>query len=416
MTHKAEDILNLLHLQETHAPDVAMPLVPLFETIRDLQRGAEILEELLANPTYRKYLEVHHNHQQVVMIGYSDSTKDGGYLAANWALYQGQESMLAAAAKYGVKLLFFHGRGGALGRGGGPAARGILSLPPRSTDTGMRLTEQGEVLSARYDDPLVAQRHLEQLTWALFQTQMARAGSNSALAQSAKAAWLDLMNRMGEGSYKVYRALVESPGFLEFFRQGTPIEGIEYLQIGSRPSRRSADAPAGLSSLRASPWVFSWTQNRVLLPAWYGLGTALQDSREPAALQEMYREWPFFTAVLDNAILALAKADFGIVAEYATAVESETARQTIWRLLSEEYQRTLEQVLAIVGQAELLDSVPWLKRSIQVRNPYVDPLNLVQVETMRRLRSPLADDQALHYRNLLRMTIQGIAGGLRTTG
>jgi phosphoenolpyruvate carboxylase len=331
--------------------------------------------------------------------------------------------MLLAAAKYNIKLLFFHGRGGALGRGGGPAARSILSLPPHSTDTGMRITEQGEVLSARYDDPLVAQRHLEQLTWALFQTQAERAHAPNDVVRGDLSHWLGLMQKLSDSSYKSYRALVESPGFMDFFRQGTPIEGIEYLQIGSRPARKAAvlaegarPTPGDLSNLRAIPWVFSWTQNRVLLPAFYGLGTALAEIGATAELQAMYKEWPFFTAVMDNAILALAKADFGIVEEYAGAVESPEHRKLVWDLLSEEYQRTLEGVLSIVGQQELLDNVPWLKRSIQVRNPYVDPLNLVQVETLRRLRSQLPESEALHYRNLLRMTIQGIAGGLRTTG
>ncbi len=402
MTHQASDIRALLWLQTHLGPGVHQPLVPLFETIRDLQRGPEILEQLLAHDTYRDYLRRYHDDLQVVMVGYSDSTKDGGYLAANWGLYRSQQRMQQVAARYGVELRLFHGRGGALGRGGGPAARSILSLPAETTRAGLRLTEQGEVLSERYDDPPVAHRHLEQLLWSLLKVNLS---GNQVLPE-----WTDCLDELAESALKHYRQLVEHPEFLDFFQEATPIQGVERMAIGSRPSRRPGDGPRGLSSLRAIPWVFSWTQNRVILPAWYGLGWAFERFGQPEKLSQLYREWPFFRAVIDNAELALAKADMDIAASYARLA---TSGQAILELLQAEYARSCRAVLALNGQSQLLEGQPWLERSIRVRNPYVDPLNLIQVEAFARLRRAESDGD---YWNLLRMTIQGVAAGLRTTG
>lgn len=425
MTRSSQDVLCLMKLQSEYAPGLTMPLVPLFETIQDLLAAPRILEELFTDPDYRNYLLGHCGRVQRVMIGYSDSTKDGGYLAANWCLYQAQQTMLQVAAQHGVQVQFFHGRGGALGRGGGPAARSILSLPPTSCDSGLRITEQGEVLSARYDDPLVAQRHLEQLTWAVFEVlhpdrEDAKGSSQSVVEQRGTPQvdheWAQTLSRDAENSRLRYRELVEHPGFLDFFRQATPIDGIEHLQIGSRPARRGGPVK-DLSGLRAIPWVFSWTQNRTLLPAWYGLGSAFAYSLQDGSItqfQQMYRDWPFFTALVDNAVLALAKADLGIVREYAQ--ELEGSAQECWVMLEAEFQRTVEVVSAITGQVQLLDNLPWLQRSIEVRNPYVDPLNFVQIETLKRLKVSHTPAQIEECRNLLRMTIQGIAAGLRTTG
>jgi phosphoenolpyruvate carboxylase len=425
MTRSSQDVLCLMKLQGEFAPGLAMPLVPLFETIQDLLAAPRILEELFTDPDYRSYLLEHCGSVQRVMIGYSDSTKDGGYLAANWCLYQAQQTMLQVAAKHGVQVQFFHGRGGALGRGGGPAARSILSLPPTSCDSGLRITEQGEVLSARYDDPLVAQRHLEQLTWAVFEVLHPDSADDKGSSQSVSEQlgiqkvnqqWPQTLSRDAESSRLCYRQLVEHPGFLDFFRQATPIDGIEHLQIGSRPARRGGPVK-DLSGLRAIPWVFSWTQNRTLLPAWYGLGQAFAYSLQDGSITEfkaMYRDWPFFTALIDNAVLALAKADLGIVREYAQ--ELKGLAQDCWMMLEGEFQLTVKVVSAITGQAELLDNLPWLQRSIEVRNPYVDPLNFVQIETLKRLKISHTPAQVEECRNLLRMTIQGIAAGLRTTG
>ena len=405
MTHEAVDIQALLWLQTEYAPGVRMPLVPLFETIKDLERGPEILRTLFSQKEYRDYLREHHNDLQVVMVGYSDSTKDGGYLAANWWLYRSQQRMQQIAGEFGIDLRYFHGRGGALGRGGGPAARSILSLPIETTRRGLRLTEQGEVLSERYDYPPIAHRHLEQLLWSLLEV-------GSTPPPEIPADWIECLDGLAQTSLKHYRELVEHPDFIDFFQQATPIQGVERMAIGSRPSRRPSDGKMGLSSLRAIPWVFSWTQNRAIIPAWYGIGTAFQsvDSQRLAAL---YRDWPFFRAVIDNAELALAKADLDIARCYSELLEKES---DIIGLLSAEFERAREVVLALTGRTQLLESQPWLERSIRVRNPYVDPLNLIQVETFRRLRAAQDDQELELYWRLLRMTIQGVAAGLRTTG
>lgn len=408
MTHQAADIMALLWLQKRYAPGVHMDLVPLFETIADLQRGPEVLRSLFEQKEYRDYLQQHHGDLQVICIGYSDSTKDGGYLAANWWLYRGQQRMREVAAEFGVQLRFFHGRGGSLGRGGGPAARSILSLPLETTARGLRLTEQGEVLSERYDYPPIAHRHLEQLLWSLLEV-------SNAPALDIPPEWTERMDELAEASLKHYRELVEHPGFLDFFQHATPIQGVERMAIGSRPSRRPSDAKQGLSGLRAIPWVFSWTQNRVILPAWYGLGTAFETVRTES-LAQLYRDWPFFQAVIDNAELALAKADMEIARCYAELVEDEGPAREILALLEDEFARSRRAVLALTGRQGLLEAQPWLERSIRVRNPYVDPLNLIQVETFRRLRRADTEQWLELYWNLLRMTIQGVAAGLRTTG
>ena len=408
MTHEAVDIQALLWLQTEYAPGVRMPLVPLFETIKDLERGPEILRTLFSQKEYRDYLSQHHGDLQVVMVGYSDSTKDGGYLAANWWLYRSQQRMQQVASEFGVDLRYFHGRGGALGRGGGPAARSILSLPIETTRHGLRLTEQGEVLSERYDYPPIAHRHLEQLLWSLLEV-------GSTPPPEIPTDWVECLDGLAQSSLKHYRELVEHPGFIDFFQQATPIQGVERMAIGSRPSRRPGDGKMALSSLRAIPWVFSWTQNRAIIPAWYGIGTAFQ-SVPSQRLAELYRDWPFFRAVIDNAELALAKADIDIARCYSELVESGSESSQIMQLLDEEFERARSAVLALTGRTQLLENQPWLERSIRVRNPYVDPLNLIQVETFRRLRAAHDDQELELYWRLLRMTIQGVAAGLRTTG
>jgi phosphoenolpyruvate carboxylase len=408
MTHEAVDIMALLWLQKRFAPEVHMDLVPLFETISDLQRGPEVLRTLFEQNEYRQYLSDHHKDLQVICIGYSDSTKDGGYLAANWWLYRSQQRMQKVAAEFNVQLRFFHGRGGSLGRGGGPAARSILSLPFETTARGLRLTEQGEVLSERYDYPPIAHRHLEQLLWSLLEV-------STAPVQEISSSWIERLDSMAESSLRHYRELVEHPQFIEFFQHATPIQGVEKMAIGSRPSRRPSDAKQGLSGLRAIPWVFSWTQNRVILPAWYGLGTAFQ-SVPPEALAELYRDWPFFRAIIDNAELALAKADMEIARCYTQLLEEDWQKSPVMHLIEQEFDRSRQAVLSLTGREVLLQAQPWLERSIRVRNPYVDPLNLIQVETFRRLRNCDTEQGLELHWNLLRMTIQGVAAGLRTTG
>ncbi len=416
MTHAPSDVLTVVWLwrhalqkNRSGAADLPrLPIIPLFETIDDLRRAPEILESLLRIPAYREYLR-DLDDRQVVMLGYSDSTKDGSYLTACWELYRAQQNLHEVASREGIQLTFFHGRGGSLGRGGGPAARSILSLPKGTFDGSLRLTEQGEVLAERYDDPKIASRHLEQIV------------SSAILASGTPAPavnddWLAIMDQLASTSLAAYRQLVEQPGFVEFFTKATPISEINNLPIGSRPARRRGGN--SLSDLRAIPWVFSWTQCRCLIPAWFGLGAALESALEkPAALhelQQMYHHWAFFRATIDNAELALAKTDLGIAERYArTANQSETLAN-IGSAISMEFDRSKRTLLAVTGNQELLDGIPWLRESIRVRNRYIDPLNLIQVELLKRIQHGRAEDEELQ--NLTRLTINGIAAGMRTSG
>ncbi|TVP49512.1 MAG: phosphoenolpyruvate carboxylase [Gemmatimonadales bacterium] len=439
MTHRPSDVLAVLWLSRWAAARAGLdgerlpvPIAPLFETIDDLASSAETLELLFEDPAYREELDAL-GGRQMVMVGYSDSTKDGGYLAAAWNLFHSQSRMQAAAEAHGVPLVFFHGRGGALGRGGGPAARHIRSLPPATLRAGLRITEQGEVLAERYDDRRVAGRHLQQMLSAVLEgggrallpgpggdEVVGAAGASHAEPELPEA----LFESLARTSREAYRTLVDHPGFIRYFEEATPIQGIEDLPIGSRPARRGGQR--SLSSLRAIPWVFSWTQSRHMLPAWYGLGSAVEAVARGAGgehadpmetLRDLYRTSSFFRATIDNAELALAKADMGIARIHGRLVEDAEVRRQIGEMIEAEFARSRAAVLALTGQAELLDQVPWLKRSIQVRNPYVDPLNLLQVTLFRRLRTvPEGSEAESDARELIRLTIQGISGGLRTTG
>lgn len=403
MTEFASDIIGLFWLQRCFAPTCSQAMVPLLETVADLRNGPKILADMFANPSYRATLG-QDSPLQMVMIGYSDSTKDGGYLAANWNLYQAQRLLAEMAEREGISLLFFHGRGGALGRGGGPAARSILSLPVKVAREGLRVTEQGEVLSERYDDPAIAYRHLEQLMWAQLSVHQPGHADNEGRTQR----WAPTMDAMAEQALSSYRELLAEPGFLRFFREITPIQEIERLPIGSRPARRQGQA--SLDNLRAIPWSFAWTQSRILLPAWYGLGLAFGEANLEQ-LQEMYREWSFFRALINNASLALAKADMGIARAYASRQEDDPEVWQVWELIEQEHQRTVARVLEVTQESRLLGSVPWLAASIRRRNPYVDPLNFIQLRAFEMTEAGNEEGQIL-----MRLAIKGVAAGLRTTG
>ncbi|MCG8449282.1 MAG: phosphoenolpyruvate carboxylase [Pirellulales bacterium] len=421
MTHAPSDVLSVLWLWRQTAPGslgsaeerpARLPIIPLFETMDDLQAGPLILSRLLELPAYRQYLHKL-GDQQTVMLGYSDSTKDGGYLAACWALFRAQQELSKVANQHGIKLKFFHGRGGSLGRGGGPAARSILSLPAGTFHGAIRITEQGEVLSDRYDDSRIAYRHLEQLIWS----SLLAAQTD---ARPLKASWLKVMEQLSVQSHRAYRGLVEQPGFVEFFRTVTPISEIEQLPIGSRPARRTGGA--SLADLRAIPWVFSWTQCRCLIPAWYGLGTAvtecLQQEDSLEVLREMYCDWPFFRAAISNAELAMAKADLDVAELYADLAESSATVEEVKQLVTSEFHRTKQALLSIIDNNDLLDGIPWLKESIRMRNRYIDPLNLIQVDLLRRMQHSADEDEERleELRHLTRLTINGIAAGMRTSG
>ena len=416
MTNSRDDLLTVLwlwrtawacrHDDEKHLP--GLPIVPLFETIEDLRNAPEIFEGALRVPVYQRYLAELGQGRQMLMVGYSDSTKDGGYLTACWELHQAQELLAEIAERHHVELTIFHGRGGALGRGGGPAARAIRSLPQKAVSGRLRVTEQGEVLSERYDDPVIAHRHLEQIINA---TLLVSAGSS----QPPEPAWVAAMDELSVASFRKYREFVEHPGFVDYFDHATPISEIETLPIGSRPSRRGQRK--SLSDLRAIPWTFAWMQSRHVLPAWFGLGTAVREfvdsnDKDWSMLRSMYAAWPMFRALIDNAELALSKADMQIARCYAALVNDQTSDE-VWQLVSTEFECSRGAILLIKQVGELLADVDWLRNSVRNRNPYVDPLNLSQITLLKRLRT---DDPEPELTDLVRLTIQGIASGLRTTG
>jgi phosphoenolpyruvate carboxylase len=353
----------------------------------------------------------------MIMLGYSDSNKDCGYLTANWALFEAQENIARVCRKEKLGLTLFHGRGGSIARGGGPAAKAILAQPCGLYDAKIRVTEQGEVLSTRYHDPDLAFRIIEQMAYGVLLGAEAAQGE-----PQVPAAWREAMKEMTKLSYEAYRQLVRGdPEFIEFWRTATPIEEISGLKLGSRPTFRKATQ--SVEDLRAIPWVFSWMQSRFVFPGWYGLGSALEKfaargAEQADLLKTMYRDWMFFRATIDNAQLTLLKADMRIAFQYALLVPKESIRVRIFDNLGEEFSRTEHAILAITGQKALLEREPVLARSVQLRNPYIDPLNYIQVEMIRRLRL-LEDKQgaeATAMRDVIELTINGVSGGLKNTG
>lgn len=417
MTRDASNVLEVLLLASDAGLFGTIDVTPLFETIDDLKRAPVIMEALLRNPIYREHLALRDNRQQI-MIGYSDSNKDGGYLQANWGLYQAQKQLARVCDECGVHLMLFHGRGGSLGRGGGPANRAILAQPPESLHGRIKLTEQGEVVSSRYENPEIAHRHLEQLVNAVLLTS----GRRPEYPNHGR--WSAVMDELSALAFKRYRRLVERPEFITFFHDGTPIDQIDLLNIGSRPSRRSKTA--SIEHLRAIPWVFAWTQSRVALPSWYGVGSALEEwvngagsageaADRLAMLREMYREWPFFRVVIDNVQLGLARADIQIASLYAGLTDART-RAAVFTDVEEEYARTERIVLQVCELNELLAREEWLQHSIRVRNPYVDPLNYIQVALLRQLRQKNDLETEAQLRDGVLLSVNGIAAGLQNTG
>ena len=411
MCQSAADVLSVLLLARWMDCDEGLQIVPLFETIEDLQAAPAIFESLLTLPLYRDHLTTC-NNQQMIMIGYSDSNKDGGYVMSNWALYQGQENITRAAQKHQLALTIFHGRGGTIARGGGPANRGIRAQPPGSVNGRFRLTEQGEVIAARYSNLALAHRHLEQLVHAVLV-----ASSPVRSKSEIPSAWRAAMERMAETAHKMYRGLVyENPRFIEFWQTATPLDEIKRLHIGSRPAARGKSS--AVNKIRAIPWVFSWMQSRFNLPGWFGLGSALATVQDDALLREMYQGWALFNTMLSNAEMSLLKADMGIASLYVDLVPDKDLGREMFRAIRAEYDRTRDIILAISGHENLLDEEPVTKNAVQLRNPYVDPLNYIQVEMLRRIRA-LPDpesEQATSLREVISITINGIAAGLRNTG
>jgi phosphoenolpyruvate carboxylase len=386
-------------------------VVPLFEAGATLEAAPATMERLLTMPVYREALRAVGDEQEI-MIGYSDSNKDVGYLASAWAAYTAQVRLAEVLACHGVSWCFFHGRGGAVGRGGGPTNGAILSLPPGTVRGRLKMTEQGEVLTAKYAVPEIAHRELELAASATLATGRSRPHHESER-------FARLLAEMAEDSAAVYRAIVhDNPDFVTFFETVTPVHEISRLRLGSRPARRTS--ARGIDDLRAIPWVFSWTQSRIVLPAWLGLGTALCHARTRHGLELLRRmaaEWPFFTSVLSNAEMGCAKADLGIARRYVELWDDVDARERIWAPLQDELERTIEELVLIGGGERLLDTEPVLQASIDRRNPFVDPLSFVQVELMRRLRrEPDTGDARDQLGRVSLLTINGIASGLRNTG
>ena len=411
MCQSAADILSVLLLARWTGCDEALQIVPLFETIEDLRAAPSIFESLLALPIYRGHLATC-NNEQMIMIGYSDSNKDGGYVMSNWALYQGQENITRVAQEHKIALTIFHGRGGTIARGGGPANRGIRAQPPGSIEGRFRLTEQGEVIAARYSNLALAHRHLEQLVHAVLM-----ASSPAKPNTEIPAAWRTAMDQMSETAHTMYRGLVyEHPRFIEFWQTATPLDEIKRLHIGSRPAVRGKSSE--VTKIRAIPWVFSWMQGRFNLPGWFGLGSALTAAKDDQLLREMYRGWSLFKTMLDNAEMSLLKADMGIASLYVDLVPDKELANEMFEIIRNEYNRTCDAVLDISGHSALLEEEPVTQNAVQLRNPYVDPLNYIQVEMLRRIRA-LQDqegEEAQAIREVISVTINGIAAGLRNTG
>ncbi|HTL70066.1 MAG TPA: phosphoenolpyruvate carboxylase, partial [Candidatus Eisenbacteria bacterium] len=394
-------------------------IVPLFETIGALDRAHEVMDRLFSTPVYKSYLRSRGDVQEV-MLGYSDSSKDGGYLTANWKLYLAQKRLAQTAEKHQIKLELFHGKGGTIDRGGGESHKAILAQPYAAAGGRMKVTEQGEVVAQKYANAVIAERNLEQLISAVVWTNLV---SKREVAKSKKIPlWESRMEVLSDLSFRFYRQLVfETPGFLDFYNEATPIGVLKLTKIGSRPAMRGSRR--GFEELRAIPWVFSWIQSRYVISAWYGCGWALQSYvKERGAeglreLQEMYEEWAFFRSLIHNLQTSLAKTDMSTSEQYAALVEDAALRERIHRRIAEEHGRAVEEVLRISRQGELLDFHRVLKDSIRLRNPYVDPLNYLQVRFLDQIkRGAVAEADRAAVEEILLLTVNGIAFGMKSTG
>ena len=423
-TRRAADALGLLALAQAAVPGSSpadwLDVVPLLETRDELEGADAFLDELLRNPTYRAHLEARGMRQEV-MLGYSDSNKESGYLSAAWNLHRAQEGLVAAARRHDVELTLFHGRGGTIGRGGGPANRAVLAQAAGSVHGRLKLTEQGEVIAERYPSPQIAQRHLEQMTNALLLTS--RSGHDEATAEQVDR-WRPMMTELVTLAEDAYRRLVwDDPEFEAFFVGATPIAEVSRMELGSRPARRAAASAPSLASLRAIPWTFAWAQSRTNLPAWYGVGAALAGYVEKHGdagreqLATAYRDWAFFSSIIDNVELGLAIADPIVAARYAGLAGNSDPMRRIRDTIRFERERTEAELLRLTGSTHLLDRSPRLQRSVELRTPYVDVLSELQVRGLSRLRgASLGADERAATERLLQLTVSGLAAGLQHTG
>jgi phosphoenolpyruvate carboxylase len=385
--------------------------VPLLESIDDLRAAPEICRTLWTAPAYEQLLDSWGRRQEI-MLGYSDSNKDGGMLTSLWEIFKAQRAIHEVARELNVKVTIFHGRGGTVGRGGGPTHRAFVAQPVGAFTGEAKLTEQGEVLNWKYAEPILAERSLELMIAASLEALLRPAGPR----RNDEQQWEPVMEELSQLAYGCYRkSIAENEQLVKYFHQTTPLSELEHVRIGSRPARRTKEG--GIENLRAIPWVFGWIQSRAFVPGWFGVGYAIRTYAERAGamatLQRMMSEFPLFTDLVGNVEMALAKADMNIARLYATLMPDAGARDAIFGMLHEEFQRTREVVLEITGQSRLLERNPVLARSIQLRNPYVDPMSIIQVEMLRRKR---AGEASPDLQRVIGATISGISAGLRNTG
>jgi phosphoenolpyruvate carboxylase len=390
----------------------AINIVPLFETIEDLQASAGIMDRLLSLHEYRKLVDSRGAVQEV-MLGYSDSNKDGGFVTSGWELYKAEIGLLEVFARHHVRLRLFHGRGGSVGRGGGPSYDAITAQPGGAVNGQIRITEQGEIISSKYSNAEVGRSNLEILAAATLEASLLQPARSAPQQQ-----YLEAMDQLSALAFEAYRGLVyETEGFADYFWASTVITEIATLNIGSRPASRKKTRE--IEDLRAIPWVFSWAQCRLMLPGWYGFASAVEawlaahpDKGMPF-LRELYREWPFFRSLLSNMDMVLAKSSIAIASRYAELVPDAALRENIFGRIRREWQSSIEKLLDIMGHERLLQDNPLLERSIRNRFPYLDPLNHVQVELLKEHRAHGGDERVLRG---IQLTINGISAGLRNSG
>jgi phosphoenolpyruvate carboxylase len=412
MSRSAADALAVLALADVAGEDGStLDVAPLFETVDDLQAAPDVLRALLEDARYRSHL-AERGDIQWVMLGYSDSAKDAGLAASRWAVQRCQIALLALAREAGITVRFFHGRGGSASRGGSKTERAVIAAPRGSIDGVLRLTEQGEVIHRKYGIRSLALRNLEQMTAAVLRTSL-----RPRPPEPREATWRQWMETIASDSRRTYRALVhEAPAFIDYFRLATPIDVIERLKLGSRPAKRASGGQQGVESLRAIPWVFAWSQNRSGLTGWYGVGSALTaaiDRNGIDGMREMARDWPFFETMIDDVGMVLAKSDFGIFEEYSLLAGE--LHGVLFESIAAEFERTVQAVLALRNADALLDADPRLAFSIRLRNPYVDPISLLQVDLLRRWRAAGRPDDTPLFETLA-ATVNGIAAGVQNTG